>query len=80
MVTEMVEFGTIIQPNLIKKGRYEWKNGVGWELIQKLPNIPIQTILPKIEEEGKIILEPGAVTERITQQLGNQSTLLPFSS
>ena len=27
MVTEMVEIGTIIQPNLINKGRYEWKTG-----------------------------------------------------
>jgi len=34
MVAEMVEVGTIIQPNLINKGRYEWKNGkAGWELI-----------------------------------------------
>ena len=35
--------------------------------------LPIQTILPEIEEEGKIILEPGAVIETRTQQLRNQS-------
>ena len=26
-------------------------------------NIPVQTILPELDEEGKIILEPEAVTE-----------------
>ena len=26
-------------------------------------NLPIQTILPELDEEGKIILEPEAVTE-----------------
>ena len=36
-------------------------------------NIPIQTILPELEEEGKIILEPGAVTETRTRQLRNRS-------
>jgi len=64
MVVEMVEVGTNIQPNFINKGRYEWKNGkAGWELIQKFPNIPIQTILLELEEEGKIILEPRVVTK-----------------
>ena len=29
-------------------------------------NLPIQTILPKLDEEGKIILEPEAVTETRT--------------
>ena len=29
-------------------------------------NLPVQTILPKIDEEGKIILEPKAVTETRT--------------
>ena len=29
----------------------------------------VQTILPELDEEGKIILEPKAVTEIITRQL-----------
>ena len=33
--------------------------------------IPVQTILPEIDEEGKIILEPEAVTEIRTRQLRN---------
>ena len=32
-------------------------------------NIPVQKILPKLDEEGKIILEPEAVTETRTRQL-----------
>ena len=28
--------------------------------------LPVQTILPKLDEEGKIILEPEAVTETRT--------------
>ena len=36
-------------------------------------NIPVQTILPKLDEEWKIILEPEAVMETRTQQLRNQS-------
>jgi len=52
MVAEMVEVGIIIQPNLINKARDEWKNGeVGWELIQKLPKIPIPTIFLELEKE-----------------------------
>ena len=35
--------------------------------------LPIQTILPELDEEGKIILEPEAVTERRTRQLRNRS-------
>jgi len=35
-------------------------------LIQKLQKVPFQTILPELDEEGKIILEPGAVTETRT--------------
>ena len=27
-------------------------------------NIPVQTILPELDEEGKIILKPEAVTEK----------------
>ena len=32
-------------------------------------NLLVQTILPELDEEGKIILEPKAVTEEITRQL-----------
>ena len=35
--------------------------------------IPIQTILPELNEEGKIILEPKAVMETRNQQLRNRS-------
>jgi len=35
--------------------------------------LPIQTILLELDEEGKIILEPEAVTETRTRQLRNQS-------
>jgi len=35
--------------------------------------IPVQTILSKLDEEGKMILEPEAVTETRTRQLRNQS-------
>jgi len=70
MVAEMVEVGTIIQPNLINKGRYERKNGeAGWELIQKLLNIPVPTILPELDKEGKIILELEAFIELRSRQL-----------
>jgi hypothetical protein len=27
-------------------------------------NIPVQTILPELDEEGKIILEPDAITDK----------------
>jgi len=33
--------------------------------------LPVQTILPELDEEGKIILEPEAITETRTQQLRN---------
>ena len=65
---------SIIQPDWINEARDEWKKDKEvWPLIQKLQKIPIQTILPEIEQEGKIILEPGAVTETKTQQLRNRS-------
>ena len=35
--------------------------------------LPAQTILPKLDNEGKIILEPEAVMETRTQQLRNRS-------
>jgi len=35
--------------------------------------LPVQTIFPKLDEEGKIILEPEAVTETRTRQLQNRS-------
>ena len=36
-------------------------------------NLLVQTILPKLDEERKIILEPEAVTETRTRQLRNRS-------
>jgi len=33
--------------------------------------IPVQRIFPKLDEEGKIILEPEAVTKTRNQQLWN---------
>jgi len=35
--------------------------------------LSVQTILSELDEEGKIILEPKAVTEIRTQQLQNRS-------
>ena len=35
--------------------------------------IPVQTIFPKLDEEGKIILEPEVVTETRIHQLRNRS-------
>ena len=31
--------------------------------------LPVQTIFPELDEEGKIILEPEAITETRTRQL-----------
>jgi len=65
---------SIIQPDWINEARDEWKKDEEVRpLIQKLQKIPIQMILPEIEEEGKIILEHGAVTETRTRQLQNRS-------
>ena len=65
---------SIIQLYWINKERDEWKKDEEvWPLIQKLQKILIQTIFPEIEEEGKIILEPGAVTEIRTQRPRNRS-------
>jgi hypothetical protein len=36
-------------------------------------NIPVQTILPELDEEGKIILEPEAITDTRIRQLRNRS-------
>jgi hypothetical protein len=36
-------------------------------------NIPVQTILPELYEEGKIILEPQAITDTRISQLRNRS-------
>ena len=36
-------------------------------------NIPVQTIFPELDEEGKIILEPEAVMETRTRKLRNRS-------
>ena len=58
---------SIIQPDCINEARDDWKKDKEvWPLIQKLQNIPIQTILLELEEEGKIILEPGATIETRT--------------
>jgi hypothetical protein len=35
--------------------------------------IPVQTILPELDEEGKIILEPEAITDTRVRQLRNRS-------
>ena len=35
--------------------------------------LPIQTIFPELDEEGKFILDPEAVTKTRTRQLQNQS-------
>ena len=65
---------SIIQLDWINEARDKWKNDKEvWPLIQKLQKIPIQTILPEIKEDGKIILEPGVVTETRTRQLRNRS-------
>ena len=37
--------------------------------------LPVQTIFPKLDEEGKIILEPEADTETRTRKLRNRSIL-----
>ena len=59
---------SIIQPNWINKVRDEWKKDKEvWPLIQRLQKILIQKILPKLEGEGKIILEPGPVTKERTR-------------
>ena len=58
---------SIIQPDWINEARDESKKDEQvWPFIQKLQNIPIQTILPELEEEGKIILEPEVVIETRT--------------
>jgi len=63
---------SIIQPDWINEARDEWKKEEEvWPLTQKLQKIPIQTILLELEEEGKIILEPGSVIEIRTRQLRN---------
>ena len=65
---------SIIQPDSIHEVRDEWnKDEEVWPLVQNLQKIPIQTILLELEEEGKIIFKPGAVTETRTRQLRNQS-------
>jgi hypothetical protein len=35
--------------------------------------IPVQTILPELDEEGKIILEPESITDTRIRQLRNRS-------
>ena len=36
-------------------------------------NLPVQTMLQELDEEGKIILEPEVVTKTRTRQLRNRS-------
>ena len=61
---------SIIQPDWINEVRDEWKKDKEvWPFIQKLQKFPVQKIFPKLDEEGKIILEPRAVTETRTRQL-----------
>ena len=43
-------------------------------------NLPVQTILLEIDEEGKIILEPEAVTKIRTRQLWNENLLTEYST
>ena len=58
---------SIIQLDWINEVRDEWKKDEEvWQLIQKLLKIPVQTILQELDEEAKIILELGAVTETRT--------------
>ena len=58
---------SIIQLDWINEARDEWKNDEEvWPLIQNLQKIPVQTIFPELDEEGKITLEPGVVTETRT--------------
>ena len=67
MVTEMLDIGRIIQPNSTNEARDEWNmDNEVWLLIQKLQKIPVQTILSELDEEGKIVLKLGAVTETRT--------------
>jgi len=61
---------SIIQLDWINEEKDEWNNDKEvWALIQKLQKIPVQTILPELDEEGKIILEPEAITKTINRQL-----------
>jgi len=61
---------SIIQPDWINKARDEWnKDEEVWPIIQKLQKVLVQTIFPELDEEGKIILQPGVVTETRTRQL-----------
>ena len=43
--------------------------------IGTMAKIPVQTILPELDEEGKIILEPEAITDTRIRQLRNKSIL-----
>jgi len=58
---------SIIQQDWINEARDEWKKDEEvWPLIQKLQKFPFQTMLPKLDKEGQIILKPGAVTKTRT--------------
>ena len=63
---------SIIQLDWINEARDEWKKDEEvWPLIQKLQKILVQTILPELDKEGKIILELGVITKTRTRQLRN---------
>jgi hypothetical protein len=70
---KMICYGTkiayiyAITPN--SKKRYYWKN----KQINIVDKIPVQTIFPELDEEGKIILEPKAITDTRIRQLRNRS-------
>ena len=55
---------SIVQLDWINESKDEWNNDEEvWALIQKLQKILVQTILPELDKEGKVILEFEAVTK-----------------
>ena len=56
----------ISTPQTLKIEGYIKKKNIGEKL-------PVQTMLPELDEEGKIILEPEEITEIRTRQLQNRS-------
>ena len=46
-------------PNIDMR-KFDGKDPITW--IQQIEQVPVQTILPELDEEGKIILEPEEVT------------------
>jgi hypothetical protein len=59
-----------------RKVNQEWRNsnlGLKTNHVPKINKIPVQTILPELNEEGKIILEPESITDTRIHQLRNRS-------